>query len=110
MNSVSGEVDLVYDRLSRSQKVTKTSVHSRGLLFQLDVFSEQLWPEALSGGQMPPCELTLGFTHVAQWLDSGLLHPMLRPWGLCPASCPGQLCGSNRMNAGTCGFVVKNLV
>lgn len=110
MSSVSDEVDLLRDRLSWSQKVTKTSVRTQRLLFELDVFSEQLWLEALSEGQMPPRELTLGLIHVAWWLDSGLLHLMLRPWGPCPASCPGQLCGSNRMNAGACGFEVKNLV
>lgn len=36
-------------------KVMRASVHSQCLLFQLDVFSEHLWPEAVREGQTPPC-------------------------------------------------------
>ena len=36
-------------------KVMRASVHSQRLLFQLDVFSEHLWPEAVREGQTPPC-------------------------------------------------------
>lgn len=39
VSCASGEVGSPHDRLSQSQKVTRTSVHSQCLLFQLDVFS-----------------------------------------------------------------------
>ena len=35
-------------------KVMRASGHSQCLLFQLDVFSEHLWPEAVREGQTPP--------------------------------------------------------
>lgn len=42
LSCVAGEVASPHDRLSWSQKVTRTSVHSQRLLFQLEMFAEQL--------------------------------------------------------------------
>lgn len=105
MNWVSGVVALPHDRLSQSQKVTRTSVHSQRLLFQLDVFSEQLWLEAAN--LVSSC-----WGVPATPVESGLFHSLLGgggPWA------PVLLvthrdCGSNGMSAGTGVFEVQNLV
>lgn len=116
VSCVSGEVALPWDRRRWSQKVTRGGcVHSQRLLFQLGTFSERLWLEALSGRQAPhhsaePRRAHAGITRTSRWPDTGLLHPVLSPWGPCHASHPGQLYGSNRMSVGTGGLEVNNLV
>lgn len=59
----------------------RASVPSQCLLFQLDVFSEHLWPEAVREGQtsmLRPLQLTLGVCRTSQWLNSGLLDSGLK--------------------------------